>query len=62
MESNVYFSINGDKKKLNFKPTSTIWLKDIFEEVYEKYIYYYREWDTKESLQLFHKKLKLLIF
>lgn len=43
MESNIYFSVNGDKKKLNFQPFSTIWLKDIFEEVYEKYTYYYRE-------------------
>jgi hypothetical protein len=43
MESNIYFSVNGDKEKLSFEPLSTIWLKDIFEEVYEKYIYYYKE-------------------
>ena len=43
MESKVYFSVNGEKIKLNFKPESTIWLKDIFVEVYEQYKYYYRE-------------------
>jgi hypothetical protein len=41
--SKIYFSVNGEKKKLNFEPFATIWLKDIYDDIYEKYIFYYKE-------------------
>jgi hypothetical protein len=41
--SNTYFSVNGDKKKLNFAPLATIWLKDQHDNIYETYIFYYKE-------------------
>jgi hypothetical protein len=43
METKVYFSLNGNMKKFNFEQFSYIWLKDIYEEIYEQYVYIYKE-------------------
>ncbi len=40
METN-YFSKNGELVEFNFDPFSTIWLKDVFYNVYEEYLYTY---------------------
>ncbi len=39
--SNNFFSINGNMEKFNFPTNTTIWLRDIFYEVYEEYLYTY---------------------
>ncbi len=41
--SNNFFSINGNLEKFNFPTNTTIWLRDIFQDVYEEYLYTFDE-------------------
>lgn len=37
----TFFSVDGKREFFNFSPSSSIWLKDTYDDIYEEYIYYF---------------------